>query len=116
MRWYTKGRDKPVKLLSDYITAPPSDLPPGLVGTLLDETADVRDVIATVVDQGRKGNLTMQETESGGIGGLSKSKDFQYTQVGNKVDYRFEEMALNAIFTHGNPVLLSELKNTFYTE
>ena len=73
-------------------------------------------VIATVVDQGRKGNLTMQETESGGIGGLFKAKDFQYAQVGNKVDYRFEEMTLNAIFKHGNPVLLSDLKNSFYSD
>jgi hypothetical protein len=53
MRWYRLGRDKPVKLPADYLTEPPSDLPPGLVGTLLDESADVRDVIATVVDMGR---------------------------------------------------------------
>ncbi len=110
--WYTKGRDKPVKLLSDYITAPPSNLSPGLVGTLLDESADVRDVIATVVDQGRKGNLVMQETEQSG---LFSSKDFEYKQLNNKAEYRFEEMVLNSIFSRGNPVRLSELKNTFYS-
>jgi uncharacterized membrane protein YgcG len=116
MRWYSHGRDKPVKLLSDYITDPPSTLPPGLVGTLLDESADVRDVIATVVDLGRKGDLTIQETQTGGIGGLFQSKDFQYAQTGTKVDYRFEEMVLHSIFKHGNPVSLSELKNTFYSD
>ncbi len=113
IHWYSKGRDKPVKLTSDYLTEPPSDLPPGLVGTLVDESADVRDVIATVVDQGRKGNLTMRET---GQGGILSGKDFEYAQTGNKVSYRFEEMTLQALFKHGNPVQLSGLKNTFYSD
>src|SRR5687768_18161404 len=52
-----------------------------------DESADVRDVIATVVDQGRKGNLVIRET---GTGGLFSSKDFQYEQTGNNIAYRFE--------------------------
>ena len=112
-RWYKAGRDKQVKLLSDYITEPPSDLPPGLVGTLLDESADVRDVIATVVDMGRKGNLTIRESEQGG---LFSSKDFEYTQTGNKVQYQFEEMVMHSFFKHGNPVNLSNLKNTFYSD
>jgi hypothetical protein len=116
MRWYRHGRDNPVKLFSDYITEPPSNLPPGLVGTLLDESADVRDVIATVVDQGRKGNLTIQEQESGGIMGMFTQRDFEYRKVGEKVDFRFEEMVLDAIFKRGNPVRLSELKNSFYTD
>jgi hypothetical protein len=112
-RWYKYGRDLPVGLHSDYVPEPPSDLPPGLVGTLLDESADVRDVIATVVDQGRKGNLVIRETSSGG---LFSSKDFQYEQMGRNVAYRFEEMVNDAIFKHGNPVSLSDLKNSFYQD
>jgi hypothetical protein len=112
-RWYRAGRDKPVKLLTDYLTEPPSSLPPGLVGTLLDESADVRDVISTVVDQGTKGNLTIREAEKGG---LLSSKDFEYTKTNGNVQYRFEEMVLNAVFSKGNPVRLSELKNTFYSK
>lgn len=113
-RWYTKGRDKPVKLFSDYITEPPSNLPPGLVGTLIDESADVRDVIATVVDMGRKGNLTIQETQNRNF--LTSSQDFEYRLVGNKVDYRFEQMLLDSMFGGGNDVKLSDLKNTFYSK
>jgi uncharacterized membrane protein len=113
-RWYLNGRDKPVKLFSDYVAEPPSNLPPGLVGTLLDESADVRDVIATLVDQARKGNLTIQETRTPGF--LTQSKDFEYRQLGNKVEYRFEEMLLNAVFKGGGVTKLSELKNTFYTQ
>lgn len=109
LRWYSKGRDKPVKLISDYLTTPPSNLPPGLVGTLIDESADVRDVIATIVDQGRKGNLTIRELEGNG-------KDFEYTQTGSKVDFRYEQMALDALFKQGSTVRLSELKNHFYSD
>jgi uncharacterized protein (TIGR04222 family) len=114
-RWYSRGRDKPVKLFSDYITEPPSNLPPGLVGTLLDESADVRDVIATVVDLARKGDLTMQELEEKGF--LTTSRDFEYRQTAGKVDYRYEQMVLDALFaTSGQTVRLSELKNQFYTK
>ena len=111
-RWYTGGRDKPVKLPIDYLTDPPSDLPAGLVGTLLDESADVRDIIATIVDQGRKGNLTIAETETGG---LFSGKDFRYTQTNAKTQYDYETLVLQALFKKGSPVQLSELKNEFYS-
>ncbi|MFL5733203.1 MAG: DUF2207 domain-containing protein [Chloroflexia bacterium] len=112
MRWYKSGRDKVVKLPTDYLTEPPSDLPPGLVGTLLDESADIRDVIATVVDMGRKGNLTITETQAGG---LFSGKDFQYNQTGNTTNYLYETMVMNAIFKNGQSVSLSDLKNEFYS-
>jgi hypothetical protein len=111
-RWYTGGRDKPVKLPTDYLTDPPSDLPPGLVGTLLDESADVRDIIATIVDQGKKGNLTIAETQAGGLFG---GKDFQYTQTNGQTQYQYETLVLQALFKKGSPVQLSELKNEFYS-
>lgn len=115
MHWYTKGRDKPVKMFSDYITEPPSNLPPGLVGTLIDESADVRDVIATVVDLARKGDLTMQELENKGL--LTSSKDFEYRHTANKVDYHYEELVLGALFDgRGDDVKLSDLKDTFYNK
>ena len=116
-RWYNKGRDKPIKLFSDYVADSPSNLSPGLVGTLLDESADVRDVIATIVDLGRKGNLTIQETRNQGF--LTSSKDFEYRLLGMKVDYRYEEMLLSAMFgssTPGSTVTLSSMKNTFYSK
>jgi uncharacterized membrane protein YgcG len=113
MRWYRRGRDVPVKLPIDYLAEPPSDLPPGLVGTLLDESADVRDVISTIVDQGKKGRLTITETQRGG---LLSSPDFEYTLQGGAVDFRYEQMVLNALFRGGQEsVQLSDLKNSFYT-
>ncbi|HET6260781.1 MAG TPA: DUF2207 domain-containing protein, partial [Chloroflexia bacterium] len=113
-RWYTKGRDKPVKLFSDYVAEPPSNLPPGLVGTLLDESADVRDVIATVVDLARKGNITIQETRTPGF--LTQGKDFEYRLWNNKVEYRDDEMLLGGMFTGTSVASLSSMKNTFYSK
>jgi uncharacterized membrane protein YgcG len=101
-----------VALPADYLADPPSDLPPGLVGTLLDESADIRDVIATVVDMAKKGNLTIAESDPGGF---LQGKDFEYRKTGNQVSYRFEEMVLDAMFKTSDSVRLSELKNKFYT-
>ena len=38
LMWYKYGRDKPVQRVADYLPEPPDDLPPGLAGTLLDES------------------------------------------------------------------------------
>lgn len=108
--WYITGRDKEVKLPIDYLAEPPSDLPPGLVGTLLDETADTRDVIATIADLGRKGMLRITEEQNSG------RKDYQYTLLSNEVQYPYERMVLQAVFGDTNPgrlVKLSEFKSDF---
>lgn len=111
-KWYKYGRDLPIAMHSDYVIDPPSDLPPGLVGTLLDESADVRDVIATIVDQASKGNLVISEIQDQGF--LTTSKDFEYRQTGTNTQYNFEGMVLNALFDDGLQKRLSDLKNNFY--
>ncbi len=63
MLWYTRGRDQSVPLTADYLSEPPSDLPAGVVGTLLDERADLKDVMATLLDLAQKGALRIEETE-----------------------------------------------------
>ena len=74
LRWYTGGRDKPVGVVASYLTAPPSNLPPALVDVLLQETTNIRDVTATILDLGRKGNLTIQEV----VGHKSWGSDYKY--------------------------------------
>ena len=91
-QWYLTGRDKVVKLPIDYLAIPPSDLPPGLVGVLLDETADHRDLIATLADLGRKGKLSIAETKEG------SKRDFVYTLKDTRVDYAYEQLLLGVAF------------------
>jgi len=52
--WYNKGRDKPVVRVADYLPEPPDTLAPGLAGTLVDDKADMQDVLATIVDLARR--------------------------------------------------------------
>ena len=62
--WQARGRDPEVGLVADYLSEPPSDLRPGIAGALVDEKADMRDVVATVIDLARRGYIVIRE-ESG---------------------------------------------------
>lgn len=58
--WYLKGRDPKAGPVPEYLTEPPSDLPPGLVGVLIDEKADMRDITATLFDFARRGLVSLE--------------------------------------------------------
>ena len=117
VRWYTKGRDPVTGPIADYLNEPPSDLPAGLVGVLLDEKADIRDVIATILDLGRRGNLRIEEIkQKKGILG-SESSDFQYTRLSMGGLQPYEQLVMNALFSGSkNTRKLSDLKNQFYSK
>jgi uncharacterized protein (TIGR04222 family) len=104
--WYRTGRDKPVVLPADYLAEPPSDLPPGLAGALIDEHADLRDVMSTLVDQARKGALTMAEVQNGAI------RDFEYTRIQKKdtMRYPYERMVMSAVFGGRSTAYLSQAR------
>ena len=67
--WYNRGRDAPVGLIADYLPEPPSDLPAGMAGTLIDESADVQDIVATIVDLARRGAIEIEELQRAGLPG-----------------------------------------------
>jgi hypothetical protein len=60
--WYVRGRD-PVTgvVVPDYVSEPPDALPPAVAGTLVDEKAEMRDIVSTLVDLARRGYITMTE-------------------------------------------------------
>jgi hypothetical protein len=58
--WYLKGRDPKAGPVPEYLAEPPSDLPPGLVGVLIDEKADLRDITATLFDFARRGLVSLE--------------------------------------------------------
>lgn len=68
MLWYLFGRDPQLPVVvPEYITEPPSDLPPAVVGTLVDEKADMRDIISTLVDLAARGYMTIEEERNNHI-------------------------------------------------
>ncbi|MCC6703875.1 MAG: DUF2207 domain-containing protein [Thermomicrobiales bacterium] len=63
--WYTRGRDPQVGLVASFLPQPPDDSPPGTVGTLVDEYAEQRDLVATMMDLSRRGILRVEDMSSG---------------------------------------------------
>lgn len=64
--WLWLGRDpSPGTIVPRW--DPPPDLTPGLGGTLVDQRADVSDILATVLDLARRGWLTIREIHPSGV-------------------------------------------------
>lgn len=93
---------------------PPRGVQPGMVGTIIDETANPIDVSATLIDLAVRGFLRIEEL--GGEGLFSRT-DWSLTRLTPPPDERllpYERQLLDGIFsTRGDVVTLSELKNTF---
>lgn len=118
--WYARGRDPHTGVVADFLPAPPDDLPPGAVGTLLDERADEHDVVATLVDLGHRGIVKIEETADEGFFGFGGGHDFGLTlQRGDPAVAPFERDLLHALFgrelTEGVSTRLSEVKSRFET-
>ena len=114
--WYTRGRDRPVGLVAEYITEPPSDLPAGLVGTLVDEKADVKDIIASIVDLARRGALRMEEEKTEGFLGIGSGRDFIFhLEDPSKATRPYEKTLITRIFGKREERRLSDLRQKFYT-
>lgn len=114
--WYTRGRDPKVGPVPEYLSEPPSDLPPAVVGTLLDEQADLRDIISTIIDLARRGYIVMEETQTEGLFGM-KSTSFLFKRTDKPVNdlQPFETRMVNALFSSGRMERsLDSLTNNFY--
>ncbi|HIQ04677.1 MAG TPA: DUF2207 domain-containing protein, partial [Anaerolineae bacterium] len=114
--WYTRGRDYPVDLVADYLPEPPTDLPAGVAGTLLDEQADMEDIVASIVDLARRGVIMIaEEKKPTTVLGLGGGKDFIYRLVGSTENLRpFEKTLIKTLFNGHEERRLSQLKNKFY--
>ena len=63
--WYLRGRDPELTVIvPEYISEPPDDLPPAVVGTLVDEKVDMEDIISTLLDLAHRGYLQMVEKKN----------------------------------------------------
>ena len=118
--WYTRGRDAQTDFAAEYLPEPPSNLEPGMAGALLDEKADMEDILASLVDLGRRGYIRMEELEpeKKGIFGRGEA-DFQYDLLKPVDDpslRKYEQVLLNSLFGKGEERKLSDLKEKFYNK
>ena len=95
-------------------TSPPSDLPPGLAGALHNR-ADVHDVIATLLDLGRRGHLTVEETKPERKGHGVAGREYIYTLINDQAPQPFERAVLDALFAGNRAIRLSEVRRRFST-
>ena len=112
--WRKRGRDDPSAMYAKYVSEPPSDLSPGIVGALIDERVDTKEVIATIVDLARRGYLEITDTKKDGV--FSKPETI-FTRKKPLDDLQgFEAKVAEALFdaNHPNQVTSKELKNHFY--
>jgi uncharacterized membrane protein YgcG len=92
--------------------APPEELRPGQVGTLMDEVANPLDVTATIVDLAVRNYLVIEEIPKHGWFG---KPDWRLKKV-READAEllpYERRVLEGLFEDGDEVELSELKTAF---
>ncbi len=132
--WYRRGRDprrRPIAPLYE----PPAGLGPGEVGTLSDNSVDLRDVSATLVDLAVRGYLQVEEREERRLLGLLSGKEYVIHLKKARAAWSalkpHEQWLLESLFRQsvvgdapaggaGGEVLasvtLSELENRFYKD
>jgi uncharacterized protein (TIGR04222 family) len=113
--WRRRGRDDPSAIYAKYVSEPPSDLSPGLVGALVDEKVDTKEVIATIVDLARRGYLEITDTKEDGV---FRKPESLFTRTKSLDDLQgFEKKVAESLFDgkHPDQVTTAQLKNHFYT-
>ncbi len=92
--------------------APPANLRPGQIGTLVDEIANPVDVTATIVDLAVRKYLVIEEIPKEGWFGKPDWKLTRLPAPGDEL-LEYERMLLDGLFEDGPEVKLSELKTKF---
>jgi|GraSoiStandDraft_32_1057276.scaffolds.fasta_scaffold52570_2 uncharacterized membrane protein YgcG len=119
--WWTRGRDPRLRPIAAQYE-PPDQLTPGEAGTLVDDSADMRDITSTIVDLAVRGYLVIEEHEKDRMLGLFHDKDYNFILKKDRAEWAklkpHEQVLLNGIFssgTVGETVSMFSLENRFYT-
>jgi uncharacterized protein (TIGR04222 family) len=111
-RWLTFGRDPRGRetIVPEY--EPPERMRPAEVGVLVDESADTKDLTATIVDLAVRGYLRIEEIPAQGMFGR---RDWRLQRVRDADDALapYERRLFDGLFALGGQVDLSSLKGTF---
>ncbi|MBI5379924.1 MAG: DUF2207 domain-containing protein [Nitrospirae bacterium] len=117
--WWKRGRNPgPIPSVTAWYE-PPEGLSPAEVGTLMDERADPRDVVPTIVDLAVRGYLRIEETARERLLFFTK-KDYRLVRADKPPDFSalkpYEMKIFNELFPGSRKeVLVSDLREKFYT-
>ena len=119
--WWTKGRDPRLRPIAAQYE-PPDQLTPGEAGTLVDNSADMRDITASIVDLAVRGYIAIEEHQKDTMLGLMHHKDYNFLVRKDRSEWAklkpHEQTLLAGLFTTGSvgeSVAMSSLENHFYT-
>jgi len=119
--WWTRGRDPRLRPITAQYE-PPNQLTPGEVGTLVDNSADMRDITASIVDLAVRGYIAIEEHQKDRMLGLMHDKDYNFIVQRDRGSWAtlkpHEQTLLEGLFTAGTvgeSVSMSSLENHFYT-
>src|SRR5580704_7629750 len=119
--WWTRGRDPRLRPIAAQYE-PPDKLTPGEVGTLIDNSVDMRDITASIVDLAVRGYLVIEEQNKDHLLGLTHTKEYFFHLKKSQAEWSalkpHEQQLLDGMFTNGTVeeiVTLSDLHNRFYT-
>jgi uncharacterized membrane protein YgcG len=120
-QWNRKGRDPKE---GSYVVRyePVAGASPAELGTLIDNSADMPDITATLVDLAVRGFVHITELTEEHLFGLSKSKDYQIDIIRKRVDWKalkghelnYLDALSQAAPSDAYSVKVSELRNKFY--
>ncbi len=113
-RWWNFGRDPESGKHIAPMYDPPKDLTPAEVGVLVDESADIKDISASLIQLAVKGYLKIKEIETKVL--FFKGKDYEFIKVKEADEQlkQFEKLLMAGIFGGSSTKKLSELKDKFY--
>ena len=110
----TRPRAVALPIVVEY--EPPDDLSPAEVGSLLDERIDTPDIVSTAIDLAVRGYMTIREEETTRLLFLTdKDYRFEKRKPADDALKAHERAFYGGLFASGDSVLLSSLKNNFYS-
>jgi uncharacterized membrane protein YgcG len=118
--WWLRGRDPRLRPIAARYE-PPDQLSPGEVGTLIDNSVDMRDITASIVDLAVRGFVIIEQQTKDHLLGLTHSKEYLFHLKKPQAEWSIlkahEQQLLAGLFTTGNAgdtVSLADLQNRFY--
>jgi hypothetical protein len=112
--WRRYGRDPAGRAAIAVAYEPPRNMTPAEMGTVVDETVQLADITATVLDLAVRGALRIEERDSTSFLFLNH-RDYELVRLPSSEPLRpFESELLDALFCGEQRVLVSSLRNHFY--
>ena len=111
--WFYKGKDAPGRgTIAPEFAPPDRRLNVALIGLLMDESVDTKEVVATLVSLAQKGFIYIHEEKKEG---LFSSNDYR---IKKKKEFtgldKIEKKIADDIFESNNEVSIDDLKDKFY--